>query len=84
MRPTHRADFPFLKTIDDFNFTYQTSPHRFAVGISPMRCRSTRIRPYGTGAANMLFLRVNDRHRRHRSMIFTTNKTLKAWGEVPR
>jgi DNA replication protein DnaC len=25
---------------------------------------------------------VNDRHRRKRSMIFTTNKSLKAWGRV--
>src|SRR5262249_5013374 len=24
-RLTHRAHFPFLKTIDDFNFTYQTA-----------------------------------------------------------
>jgi IstB-like ATP binding protein len=31
---------------------------------------------------NMLFHVVNERHRRHRSMIFTTNKALKAWGRV--
>jgi DNA replication protein DnaC len=37
---------------------------------------------YGTDAANMLFHVVNDRHRRKRSMIFTTNKTLNAWGRV--
>ena len=37
---------------------------------------------YGTDAANMLFHVVNERHRRHRSMIFTTNKALKAWGGV--
>jgi hypothetical protein len=37
---------------------------------------------YGTDAANMLFHVVNERHRRHRSMIFTTNKSLKAWGGV--
>ena len=24
----------------------------------------------------------NDRHRRHKSMVFTTNKALKAWGHV--
>jgi hypothetical protein len=35
-----------------------------------------------TVAANMLFHVVNERHRRHRSMIFTTNKALKAWGRV--
>jgi DNA replication protein DnaC len=37
---------------------------------------------YGTDAANMLFHVVNDRHRRRRSMIFTTNKALDAWGKV--
>ena len=38
---------------------------------------------YGTDAANMLFHVVNERHRRHRSMIFTTNKALTAWGYAP-
>jgi DNA replication protein DnaC len=37
---------------------------------------------YGTDAANMLFHVVNERHRRHRAMIFTTNKALKNWGRV--
>ena len=37
---------------------------------------------YGTDAANMLFHVVNERHRRRRSMIFTTNKALKSWGGV--
>jgi DNA replication protein DnaC len=37
---------------------------------------------YGTDAANMLFHVVNDRHRRKRSMIFTTNKALGNWGRV--
>src|SRR4029453_14562342 len=37
---------------------------------------------YGTDAANMLFHVVNERHRRRRSMLFTTNKALKAWGGV--
>jgi hypothetical protein len=37
---------------------------------------------YGTDAANMLFHVVNERHRRKRSMIFTTNKSLKGWGRV--
>ena len=37
---------------------------------------------YGTDAANMLFHVVNDRHRRRRAMIFTTNKPLAAWGHV--
>ena len=35
---------------------------------------------YGTDAANMLFHVVNDRHRKRRAMIFTTNKPLNAWG----
>jgi len=34
----------------------------------------------GTDAANMLFHVVNDRHRKKRSTIFTTNKQLNAWG----
>lgn len=37
---------------------------------------------YGTDAANMLFHVVHERHRRKRSMIFTTNKALSAWGRV--
>jgi hypothetical protein len=37
---------------------------------------------YGADAANMLFHVVNERHRRRRSMIFTTNEALKAWGRV--
>ena len=37
---------------------------------------------YGTDAANVLFHVVNDRHLRRRSMIFTTNKPLAAWGRV--
>jgi hypothetical protein len=37
---------------------------------------------YGTDAANVLFHVVNDRHRRKRAMIFTTNKPLTAWGHV--
>ena len=37
---------------------------------------------YGSDAANVLFHVVNDRHLKHRSMIFTTNKPLSAWGRV--
>lgn len=37
---------------------------------------------YGADAANMLFHFVNDRHRRKRAMIFTTNKPVNAWGHV--
>jgi hypothetical protein len=33
---------------------------------------------YGTDAANMRFHVVNERHRRHRPMIFTTSKSLKS------
>ena len=153
-RLTRRAHFPFLKTIDDFNFTYQSSlrlqmlgsalspdfvtegrslvfsgkPGRgkthLAVAIAYRAIQngfdaffttaatliddlSAAFRAgqlaqallvythpavlvvdevgyltYGTDAANMLFLVVNERHRRHRAMIFTTNKALKAWGRV--
>jgi DNA replication protein DnaC len=153
-RLTRRAHFPFLKTIDDFNFTYQSSlrlqmlgsalspdfvtegrsliftgkPGRgkthLAIAIAyraiqngfdaffttaatliddlsnafragelaqalPMYTHPAVLvvdevgyLTYGTDAANMLFHVVNERHRRHRSMIFTTNKPLKAWGRV--
>lgn len=37
---------------------------------------------YSTDAANMLFHVVNERHRKKRSMIFTTNKSLSEWGEA--
>ena len=33
-------------------------------------------------AANVLFHVVNERHRRHKAMIFTTNKPLSKWGDV--
>src|SRR6476620_2548128 len=69
-----------------------TSPPRFATGSSPALQAYTHpavlvmdevgYLTYGTDAANMLFHVVNERHRRHRSMIFTTNKALKAWGHV--
>jgi DNA replication protein DnaC len=153
-RLTRRAHFPFLKTIDDFNFTYQSSlrlqmlgsalapdfvtegrslilagkPGRgkthLAIAVAYRAIQNgfdaffttaaaliddlsaafrtgelahalpTYTHPailvvdevgyltYGTDAANMLFHVVNERHRRHRPMIFTTNKSLKAWGRV--
>jgi hypothetical protein len=37
---------------------------------------------YGTDAANRLFHVVNDRHRKKRAMIFTTNEPLSGWGRV--
>src|SRR5438552_9431462 len=149
-RLTRRAHFPFLKTIDDFNFTYQSSLRLHMLGSAlaadfvtegrslilagkPGRGKThlaiaiayraiqngfdaffttaaaliddlsaafragemanalpTYTHPavlvadqvgyltYGTDAANMLFHVVNERHRRHRPMIFTTNKSLKA------
>jgi DNA replication protein DnaC len=153
-RLTRRAHFPFLKTIDDFNFTYQSSlrlqmlgsaltpdfvtegrsliftgkPGRgkthLAVAVAYRAIQNgfdaffttaaaliddlsaafrtgelaqalpTYTHPavlivdevgyltYGTDAANMLFHVVNERHRRHRAMVFTTNKSLKGWGRV--
>ena len=153
-RLSRRAGFPFLKTIDDFNFTYQStlrlallgsalSPDfvtdgrslillgkpgrgkthlavaiayraiqngfdaRFVTAAELIDDLSSAFRAgrltdaltmythpdvlvvdevgyltYGTDAANMLFHVVNDRHRRRRAMIFTTNKPVTAWGRV--
>jgi DNA replication protein DnaC len=154
VRLSRRATFPFLKTIDDFDFTYQSTLRLSLLGsalspdfITEGRCLILAGKPgrgkthlavaiayraiqngfdalfvtaaeliddlsaafragglakaldpythpdllvvdevgyltYGTDAANMLFHVVNDRHRRKRSMIFTTNKPLSAWGRV--
>lgn len=153
-RLSRRAAFPFLKTIDDFDFTYQStlrlsllgsalSPDfgtegralifsgkpgrgkthlavaiayraiqngfdaRFVTGAELIDDLSAAFRAglladalttythpdllvvdevgyltYGTDAANMLFHVVNDRHRRKRAMIFTTNKPATEWGRV--
>jgi DNA replication protein DnaC len=153
-RMVRRARFPFLKTIDDFNFTYQSTVRLSLLGstlapdfVTEGRCvilggkpgrgkthlavaiayraiqngfdalfvtaaeliddlsgafRSGRLGEaldrylhpavlvcdevgyltYGTDAANMLFHVVNDRHRKKRAMIFTTNKPLPGWGRV--
>jgi len=153
-RMVRRARFPFLKTIDDFNFMFQSTVRLSLLGsalapdfVTEGRCvifggkpgrgkthlavamayraiqngfdarfvtaaelidelsaafrsgrladaLATYIHPgvlvvdevgyltYGTDAANMLFHVVNDRHRKKRAMIFTTNKPLSAWGRV--
>jgi DNA replication protein DnaC len=153
-RLLRRARFPFFKTIDDFNFTYQSTVRLSLLGsalasefVTDGRCLilagkpgrgkthlavaiayraiqngfdarfvtaaeliddlsaafrsgrladalATYIQPgvlvvdevgyltYGTDAANMLFHVVNDRHRKKRAMIFTTNKGVTAWGRV--
>jgi DNA replication protein DnaC len=153
-RLSHRAQFPFLKTIEEFDFTYQSTVRLALLGsaLSPdfvtegrslvlvgkpgrgkthlavaiayraiqngfealfvtaaelidelsAAFRTGRLAEalarfthphvlvvdevgyltYGTDAANMLFHVVNDRHKRRRSMIFTTNKPLAAWGRV--
>jgi DNA replication protein DnaC len=153
-RLSRRASFPFFKTIDDFNFTYQSTVRLSLLGSAlaadfitegrsliffgkPGRGKThlavalayraiqngfdahfttaaeliddlssafrqgrlaealtTYTHPdllvvdevgyltYGTDAANMLFHVVNDRHRRRRSMIFTTNKPTNVWGQV--
>jgi len=154
VRLSRRAHFPFLKTIDDFDFTYQSTVRLALLGsaLSPDFVTEGRnlillgkpgrgkthlavaiayraiqngfeslfvtaaelidhlsgafrnghlaaalerythphvvvidevgYLTYGTDAANMLFHVVNDRHKRKRSMIFTTNKPLAAWGRV--
>lgn len=153
-RLSRSARFPFLKTIDDFNFTYQSTLRLNLLGsaLSPdfvtegrslilsgkpgrgkthlavaiayraiqngfdaffttaaelvddlsAASRSGRFAAalatythphvlvvdevgyltYGTDAANVLFHVVNDRHKRKRAMIFTTNKPLEDWGRV--
>ena len=151
-RVVRRARFPFLKTIDDFNFMYQstvrlsllgsalsadftTEGHclifngkpgrgkthlaiaiayraiqqgfeaffvtaaeliddlsaafragRFAAALAQYTHPSVLVvdevgyLSCGTDAANVLFHVVNDRHRKKRAMIFTTNKPLHQWG----
>ena len=153
-RASRDAGFPFLKTVDDFDFTYQSTvrlpligsylsadfvtegrslilfgkPGRgkthLAVAIAyraiqngfdalfvtaaalieelSVASRQGRLREavasfthphvlvvdevgyltYGDDAANVLFHVVNERHLKRRSMIFTTNKPLNAWGKV--
>jgi DNA replication protein DnaC len=153
-RLSRRASFPFLKTVDDFDFTYQSTVRLALLGsalshdfVTEGRCLILYGKPgrgkthlaisiayraiqngfdahfttaaemiddlsaafregrfaealttythpgvlvvdevgyltYGTDAANMLFHVVNDRHRRKRSMLFTTNKPIGAWGRV--
>src|SRR6202158_3624310 len=153
-RLVRRAHFPFFKTIDDFNFTYQSTVRLALLGsaLAPdfvteadgvisggktargkthlavaiayraipngwgarfvtaaeliddlsaafrgggfTDTLATYVHPgvlvvdevgyltYGTDAANMLFHVVNDRHRKKRAMIFTTNKPLSAWGRA--
>lgn len=148
------AGFPYLKTIDDFDFTYQSTVRLSLIGsylspdfVTEGRClilsgkpgrgkthlavaiayraiqngfdahcttaaaliedlsvagREGRlrqalaeyVRPHvllvdevgylacGDDAANLLFHVVNERHLKQRSMIFTTNKSLDAWGGV--
>jgi DNA replication protein DnaC len=153
-RLTRRAHFPFLKTVDDFDFTLQSTLRAAMLGsfLSPdfvtdgrglilsgktgrgkthlaiaiayraiqngfnarfttaaalidhlsRASREGRMNEmlavythpdvlvidevgylaYGTDAANVLFHVVNERHLKRRPMIFTTNKSLKAWGLV--
>ena len=153
-RLVRRAQFPFLKTIDEFNFLHQSTLRLALLGsalapdfVTEGRCLiltgkpgrgkthlavaiayraiqngvdalfvtaaelidhlsaafrsgrladalTTYVHPgvlvvdevgyltYGTDAANMLFHVVNERHRKRRAMIFTTNKPLAAWGQV--
>jgi DNA replication protein DnaC len=153
-RLSHRASFPFLKTVDDFDFSFQSTLRLSLLGsaLSPDFVTDGRsliltgrpgrgkthlavaiayraiqngfdalfvtaaeliddlsaafrdgrladalnryVHPdllvvdevgyltYGTDAANMLYHVVNDRHRKARSMVFTSNKPPDAWGAV--
>lgn len=51
-------------------------------GLIEQHIDPSDLKVFGTDAANMLLHVVNERHRRKRAMIFTTNKSLKAWGQV--
>ena len=153
-RCVHRAHFPFLKTIDEYDFTFQsavrlsllgsalgpefitqghslvvsgpsgTGKTHLAIAIAyraiqngfdalfttataliedlSMATRDGKLREaltsythanvlvidevgylgYGPDAANVLFQVVNDRYLHQRPMIFTTNKSLAAWGRI--
>lgn len=153
-RLSHAAKFPFLKTIDDFDFTFQSTlpMSMFGTFLSPdfvtsggclvlsgkpgrgkthlavavayraiqngfdalfttaaaliddlsVAARDGNLRnalakyvqpsalvfdelgylTYGSDAANVLFHVVNERHLKKRAMVITTNKSLKAWGNV--
>lgn len=153
-RLTRGARFPFLKTIDDFDFTFQSTLRVSMLGsflspdfVTDGRCVILSGKPgrgkthlaisiayraiqngfdalfvtaaalidelsraaaegglqvalhryvaphvlvvdevgylaYGDDAANVLFHVVNERHLRRRSMVFTTNKSLRSWGAV--
>lgn len=153
-RAVRAATFPFLRTVEEFDFTYQSTLRLTTIGslLAPdfvtegrsvillgkpgrgkthlaiaiayralqngfeasfttaaeliddlslasregrMRDALTRyLRPhvlvvdevgylsYGDDAANVLYHVVNERHTRRRSMVFTTNKHPKRWGEV--
>ena len=153
-RVSSHARFPFLKTIDDFDFTFQSTVRLALLGsfLSPdfvtegrclilsgktgrgkthlaiaiayrailngfdavfttaaaliddisrasregrmqealanythphvLVCDEVGYLTYGSDAANVLFHVVNERHLKKRSMIFTTNKSLAAWGQV--
>ena len=45
-------------------------------------CLVTSLPVIGTTGGNVLFLVVDERHRRRPSMVFTTNKPLELWGRV--
>ena len=153
-RATRAAQFPFLRTVEEFDFSYQSTLRLTTIGslLAPdfitegraaillgkpgrgkthlaiaiayralqngfdvmfataaeliddlstasregrMRDVLTKyIRPhlllvdevgyltYGADAANVLYHVVNERHIRRRSMLFTTNKHPKRWGDV--
>lgn len=151
-RLVRRARFPFLKTIDDFNFLHQSTVRLSLLGSalasefvteggcvilsgqpgrgkthlavayraiqngydarfvtapeliddlsaafrhgqlaetlatyvqpSVLGCDEVGYLTCGSDAANMFFHVVNDRHRKKRAMVFTTNNPLSGWGRV--
>jgi DNA replication protein DnaC len=154
MRAVRAAKFPFLRTVEEFDFTYQSTLRLTTIGslLAPdfvteggsvilegkpgrgkthlaiaiayralqngfdalfttaaelidhlsSASRAGRLRDalvdyvrphvlvvdevgylaYGDDAANVLYHVVNDRHIKRRSMIFTTNKSPKRWGDA--
>ena len=55
---------------------------RTAADAGNRRGRSYQESCREAASFNMLFHVVNDRHKRRRSMVFTTNKSTDSWGQV--
>ncbi len=90
------AHFPYLKTIEEFDFVFQSSLRRQQLGpyLGPEFVTATYVQPHvlvvdevgylqcADDAANVLYGVVDQRCLKRRPLVFTTNKPLKRWGEV--